>query len=93
MSVEKTTRWTPEEMIAIRREQRRYESPPPKPEPEWSWMDHLCPDYEYCQDCVDQAEDETAAVIFGLLGMATAIRERYAASSPGGAGSVSGTSS
>lgn len=72
---EKTTRWTPEELVSIRQTQARA-VPPPAPKPEWPWQNHHCPMYEYCADCVDQAADETAAVAFGLMGMAHAIRAR-----------------
>jgi hypothetical protein len=84
---EKTTAWTAEELHEIQK--RRYQDNlaayelDPKGRPirlkgrEWSWQDHLCPEYEYCADCVSQAADETAAVVFGLMAMAHAIRARH----------------
>lgn len=85
--VEKTTRWTDEELYEIRK-RRHVESLPAyeldaKGRPiqvrgrEWAWQGHLCPEYEHCHDCVEQAADEDAAVMGGMLTMAMAIRARY----------------
>lgn len=79
---EKTTAWTPEELAEIRRERRgnweeTFEARLKGPVKLWDWQDHICPEYEYCVDCVNQAHDEAAAVVFGMLGMAHAIRETY----------------
>ncbi len=41
------------------------------------WEGHICPCYEHCSLCVDEAWDCAAAVMGGLMAMGWAIRERY----------------
>jgi hypothetical protein len=41
-----------------------------------TWQDHICPEYEHCSLCVDEAWNCGAAVLGGLIGLGTAIRDR-----------------
>jgi hypothetical protein len=83
---EKVTHWTLEELADIRARQAvdqraawaRDERGHPIPVPQ-RWEGHICPEYEHCLLCVNEAWDCSAAVAFGLMGMAEAIREREAA--------------
>ncbi len=83
---EKTTNWTPEEMAEIRKQRaigsRDAWERDPKGHPltvPWArWEDHICPEYEHCSLCVDEARDCAAAIVGGLIGMAIEIRNRNA---------------
>lgn len=39
------------------------------------WEGHICPDDENCQLCHAEAWDCSAAIAFGLMGMAEALRQ------------------
>lgn len=81
---EKTTAWTKEELDEMARQRVRdnwqaYELDERGHKIKAgarAWEGHICPEYEHCSDCVDEAWDCSAAIAFGMMGMAEAIRAR-----------------
>lgn len=82
---EKTSAWTDEERAEMAKRRahdyrdawaRDSKGHPIPVEPRWEG--HICPEYEHCHLCVREAWDCAAAIAFGLMGMAHAIRDRNA---------------
>ena len=85
---DKTTNWTPEELAEFAKQRARSNADAWERTPDgrilmyghgkqYAWEGHICPEYEHCSLCVDEARDCTAAIVGGFIGMGIEIHERW----------------